>query len=107
MVGRKRDGRCRYDPQAKRELIEKALVPGVPWRGWRCGTGSTPIFCGPWRHERVASLGLGTLEFGMDGADQRASSSVDLSDRSPKALCFVDLLAPLQLGQIYQAWRGF
>ncbi len=29
VVGRKQDGRCRYDPQAKRELIEACLVPGV------------------------------------------------------------------------------
>ncbi len=29
VVGRKRDGRCCYDPQAKRELIEASLQPGV------------------------------------------------------------------------------
>ena len=29
VVGRKRDGRCSYDPQAKRELIEAGLRPGV------------------------------------------------------------------------------
>jgi len=29
IVGRKQDGRCRYDPQAKRELVEACLVPGV------------------------------------------------------------------------------
>lgn len=29
VVGRKRDGRCCYDPQAKRELIEAGLQPGV------------------------------------------------------------------------------
>jgi transposase len=29
VVGRKRDGRCSYDPQAKRELIEAGLQPGV------------------------------------------------------------------------------
>ena len=28
VVGHKRDGRCRYDPNAKRELIEAALRPG-------------------------------------------------------------------------------
>jgi len=29
VVGRKRDGRCCYDPQAKRELIEACFLPGV------------------------------------------------------------------------------
>jgi transposase-like protein len=29
VVGRKRDGRCCYDPQAKRELIEAGFLPGV------------------------------------------------------------------------------
>ncbi len=29
VVGRKRDGRNCYDPQAKRELIEASLRPGV------------------------------------------------------------------------------
>ena len=29
VVGRKRDGRNCYDPQAKRELIEACLQPGV------------------------------------------------------------------------------
>jgi transposase-like protein len=29
VVGRKQDGRCCYDPQAKRELIEAAFQPGV------------------------------------------------------------------------------
>ena len=29
VVSRKRDGRCCYDPQAKRELIEACFLPGV------------------------------------------------------------------------------
>lgn len=29
VVSRKRDGRCCYDPQAKRELIEAGLQPGI------------------------------------------------------------------------------
>jgi len=29
VVSRKQDGRCCYDPQAKRELIEASLQPGV------------------------------------------------------------------------------
>ena len=29
MVGHKRDGRCCYDKEAKRELIEACLQPGV------------------------------------------------------------------------------
>lgn len=33
VVGHKRDGRCLYDPNAKRELIEAALRPGVSVAG--------------------------------------------------------------------------
>ena len=29
VVGRKRDGRCRYDPQLKQELIRQCMLPGV------------------------------------------------------------------------------
>ena len=29
VVGHKRDGRCRYDPQVKQELIRLCLLPGV------------------------------------------------------------------------------
>lgn len=33
VVGHKRDGRCRYDPQAKRALVEAAMQPGVSVAG--------------------------------------------------------------------------
>jgi transposase len=33
VVGRKRDGRRRYDPEAKRELVEACLQPGVSVAG--------------------------------------------------------------------------
>jgi transposase-like protein len=29
VVGRMRDGRCRYDPQVKQELVRRCLQPGV------------------------------------------------------------------------------
>lgn len=29
VVGHKRDGRCRYDPQVKQELIRRCMLPGV------------------------------------------------------------------------------
>lgn len=29
VTGRKRDGRCRYDPEAKQELVRESLKPGV------------------------------------------------------------------------------
>ena len=29
VVGQKRDGRCRYDPQLKQELIRQCMLPGV------------------------------------------------------------------------------
>jgi len=29
VVGRKRDGRCRYDPDVKQELVRRCMAPGV------------------------------------------------------------------------------
>ena len=29
VVARRRDGRCRYDPQVKQELVQRCLAPGV------------------------------------------------------------------------------
>jgi hypothetical protein len=29
VVGRKRDGRCRYDPEVKQELVRRCMAPGV------------------------------------------------------------------------------
>ena len=29
VVGHKRDGRCRYDPQVKQELVRRSVMPGV------------------------------------------------------------------------------
>lgn len=29
VVGHKRDGRCRYDPQVKQELVRQCMMPGV------------------------------------------------------------------------------
>ena len=30
VVGHKSDGRCRYDPQVKQELVRQCMMPGVP-----------------------------------------------------------------------------
>jgi hypothetical protein len=38
VVARRRDGRCRYDPQVKQELVRRGLQPGVSVAalfGWR------------------------------------------------------------------------
>ena len=29
VAGHKRDGRCRYDPQVKQDLIRQCMLPGV------------------------------------------------------------------------------
>jgi transposase len=51
VVGHKRDGRCRYDPNAKRELIEKALVPGVSVAGLALGYGINANLLRTWMHK--------------------------------------------------------
>jgi transposase len=39
IVGHKRDGRCCYDPEAKRELVEACLKPGVSVAGMAGAAG--------------------------------------------------------------------
>ena len=45
VVGRKQDGRSCYDPQAKRELIEAGLQPGVSVAKLALMHGTMPISC--------------------------------------------------------------
>lgn len=47
VVGHKRDGRCCYDRQAKRELVETCMQPGVSVARMALQQGTTRIYCAP------------------------------------------------------------
>jgi transposase len=51
VVGHKRDGRCRYDPVAKRELVEAALRPGVSVAGLALRYGINANLLRTWMRE--------------------------------------------------------
>ena len=63
VVGRKRDGRCCYDPQAKRELIEAGLQPGVSVAKLALAHGINANLLRTWmtKHQRQ-SLAGGSLQ---------------------------------------------
>ena len=45
--GQKRDGRCVYDRQAKRELVRRCQQPGVSVARMALQQGTTRIYCAP------------------------------------------------------------
>lgn len=55
VIGRKRDGRCVYDPAAKGELIEACLRPGASVTGLARACGMNANQLGTWvrEHEKV------------------------------------------------------
>ena len=57
MVGRKRDGRCVYDPIAKQELIEACLHPGVSVTklARECGVNANQLSTWVREHQRMMS----------------------------------------------------
>ena len=63
VVSRKQDGRCCYDPQAKRELIEAGLQPGVSVAKLALAHGINANLLRTWmtKHQRQ-SLAGGSLQ---------------------------------------------
>lgn len=59
VVKRKRDGRCVYDEQAKRELIQACREPGVSVSklARQCGINSNQLSGWIRRHERAMGIG--------------------------------------------------
>ena len=59
VVSRKQDGRCCYDPQAKRELIEACLRPGVSVAKLALTHGVNANLLRTWvtKHQRQLSVG--------------------------------------------------
>lgn len=60
VIGHKRDGRSRYDAQAKRELIERALQPGVSVARLALdhGVNANLLRTWIWRHRRAQEMGM-------------------------------------------------
>lgn len=60
VVGRKRDGRCCYDPQAKRELIEACFLPGVSVAKLALAHGINANLLRTWmtKHQRQSLAGV-------------------------------------------------
>lgn len=54
VVKRIRDGRCRYDPQVKQELVKRALQPGVSVRS---PENEGKIRCKGYRKPRLLTMG--------------------------------------------------
>ena len=63
VVGHKRDGQCCYDPQAKRELVEVSLQPGVSVAKLALAHGINAILLRTWmtQHQRQSAAGRSVL----------------------------------------------
>ena len=63
VVGRKQDGRCCYDPQAKRELIEACFLPGVSVAKLALAHGINANLLRTWmtKHQRQSLAGGSAL----------------------------------------------
>lgn len=68
VVGRKQDGRCCYDPQAKRELIEACFLPGVSVAKLALAHGINANLLRTWmtKHQRQSLAG---------GSQQRSAAT--------------------------------
>ncbi len=63
VVGRKRDGRSCYDPEAKRRLIEAAMVPGVSVARMALQHGINANLLRTWirRHQQRGQVGMAVM----------------------------------------------
>jgi transposase-like protein len=63
VVGHKRDGRCCYDPQAKRELVEVGLQPGISIAKLALAHGINANLLRTWmtKHQRQSLAGRSVL----------------------------------------------
>lgn len=109
VVGHKRDGRCRYDVEAKRELVEACLRPGVSvarvalrhginanlLRTWiTCHQRRHPVLGTPPEAAKSAFISVETKGYSKAGGlklEARLSNGVhlELSDASPLDLASV------------------
>ncbi|CAJ0780455.1 hypothetical protein R8510_04746 [Ralstonia chuxiongensis] len=75
VVGRKRDGRGIYDPQAKRELVEACRQPGISVAriARECGVNANLLSDWIRRHEREQATGDTVVEIGTPMPDEPAA----------------------------------
>lgn len=99
VVGHKRDGRCRYDPQVKQELVRQCMMPGVSvarmamhlggysrvtdfFREWRATEGKKPHAFVPLKFD----LGE-AFQFGWSKEDLVVGGIYRLMQVSHRKLC--------------------
>lgn len=103
VIGRKRDGRSVYDPQAKRELIEACRQPGVSMAkvARACGINANQLSSWVRDHEKAAAAAAARREVVEvptafvpmhiePAAQEQATSTVNVQVRLPNGVV-VDL----------------
>lgn len=87
VVGRKRDGRCCYDPQAKRELIETCFLPGVSVAKLALAHGINANLLRTWmtKHQRQLLVG---------GSPQRSAAPAPFIPVVPVSACRSPITLP-------------
>lgn len=83
VVSRKRDGRCKYDPQAKTEVVRACLKPGVSVAGvaLQCGVNANLLRRWIEQHQGAAS----TLMINAPKRQEASGAFVPLQIEAAKA----------------------
>lgn len=100
VVGRKRDGRCVYDAQAKRDLILACREPGVSIAriARECGINANQLSAWIRRHERASTQVV--VPMASAELPQQAFVPVTIKATKPETAVIVDLQARLPNGVV-------
>jgi transposase-like protein len=82
VVKRIRDGRCRYDPQVKQELVERCLVPGVSVARIAMQHGVNANLLRKWITQRQSRNVVAVQQAASEVAPQNSSAFLAVQVRS-------------------------
>jgi transposase-like protein len=74
VVARRRDGRCRYDPQVKQELVRRGLQPGVSVAALAMQHGVNANLLRKWITQRQSRNAIAVQHAPSEVAPQNASA---------------------------------
>lgn len=100
VLGRARDGRCRYDLQVKQELVRRCLQPGVSVAAMAMRHGVNANLLRKWITQRQSHNAIAVQQAASEAAPQNSPAflAVQLSG-SPNARTAVPTTAPATSSQ--------
>jgi transposase-like protein len=96
VLGRIRDGRCRYDPQVKQELVKRCLQPGVSVAAMAMRHGINANLLRKWITQRQSRNAIAAQQTISEVAPQNSSAFLALQVRpsAPNAGTAVPIKTP-------------